>query len=164
MDKIGDVRTVDRVLTVMAEKYSMTVCEKITEVMKKISGFRTDDKVDTLIDNFNEMLVEVQTLDLARRLKYALSSQFVDRLEASGKINPTEKLRLKDILEDTEGNPKPGDTTEAMRKELKRLKIVENREEPFAVKKEETKAYYARNERIKIDTTAEVDTILGERI
>ena len=87
MDKIGDVRTVERVLTVMAEKYSMTVCEKITEVMKKISGFRTDGKVDTLIDNFDEMLVEVQTLDLARRLNYALSSQFVDRLDAGGKIN-----------------------------------------------------------------------------
>ena len=122
----------------------MTVCEKITEVMKKISGFRTDDKVDTLIDNFDEMLMEVKTLDLARRLKYALSSQFVDRLEEGGKINSTEKLRLKDILEDTEGNPKEGETTEAMKKELKRLKIVENREEPFAVK--ETKAYYMRND------------------
>ena len=79
-------------------------------------------------------------------MKYALSSQFVDRLEVSGKINPTEKLRLKDILEDTEGNPKAGETTEAIKKELKRLKIVENREEPFAVKKEETRAYYTRNE------------------
>merc|ERR1712105_480060 len=138
--------TVDRVLTVMAEKYSMTVCEKIMEVMKKISNFRMDDKVDTLIDNFDEMLVEVQTLDLARKFKYALSSQFVDRLEAGGKINTTEKLRLKDLLEDADGKPKPGEIVEDMKRELKRLKIVENREEPFAAKKEETRAYYARNE------------------
>ena len=112
--------------------------------MKKISGFRTDDKVDVLIDNFDEMIMEVENLRLARRLKYALSSQFVDRLEESGKINLNEKLRLKDILEDTEGNPKEGETTETMKKELKRLKIAENREEPFAVKG--TKAYYTRNE------------------
>jgi len=51
---------------------------------------------------------------------------------------------LKDILEDADGNPKPGDTTEIMKKELKRLKIVENREEPFANK--ETKTYYTRND------------------
>ena len=112
--------------------------------MKKISGFKTDDKVDNLSDNFDEMLIEVETLDLARRLKYALSSQFVDRLEESGKINPTEKLRLKDILEDADGNPKAGDTTDTMKKELKRLKIVENREEPFAAK--ETKTYYTKND------------------
>ena len=112
--------------------------------MKKISGFRTDEKVDVLIDNFDEMVMEVETLELARRLKYALSSQFVDRLEESGKINSTEKLRLKDILEDADGNPKAGQTMETMKKELKRLKIVENREEPFAAK--ETKTYYTRND------------------
>ena len=87
VDKVGDTRTVDRVLTVMAEKYSKMTCEKITETMKIISGFRTDKKVDVLIDNFEEMVMEAKTLRLARRLKYALSSQFVDRLEESGKIN-----------------------------------------------------------------------------
>ena len=132
VEKIRETRTVDRVLTVMAEKYSKTVCEKITETMKRISGFRTDKKVDVLIDNFEEMVMEAETLRLARRLKYALSSQFVDRLEESGKINSNEKLRLKDILEDTEGNPKEGETMGAMKKELKRLKVAENREEPFA--------------------------------
>merc|ERR1711984_37868 len=54
VDKVGDTRTVDRVLTVMAEKYSKTTCEKITDTIKKISGFVTDNKVDTLIDNFDE--------------------------------------------------------------------------------------------------------------
>ena len=76
-------------------------------------------------------------------MKYALSLQFADRLEDGGKINSNEKLRLKDILEDVEGNPKDGDTMEAMKKELKRLKIAENREEPFA---KETKMYYTRTE------------------
>ena len=136
VEKLGDVRTVDRVLTVMAEKYSMTICEKITEVMKTICVFRTDEKVDNLIDKFDEMLLEVQNLNMmTNRFKYALSSQFVDRLEAGGKINSTESLRLKDLLEDPEGKPKPGDTTEDMKRELKRLKIVENREEPRSIRK-----------------------------
>ena len=67
----------------------------------------------------------------------------MDRLEENGKINTMEKLRLKDILEDQDGKPKGGDTTEQMKKELKRLKIVDNREEPFA---KETITNYVRNE------------------
>ena len=74
VEKIGETRTVESVLDVMAEKYSKTICEKITETMKRISGFRTDDKVDVLIDNFEEMVMEVEALRLAERLKYALSS------------------------------------------------------------------------------------------
>ena len=66
------------------------------------------------------MLIEVKNLALAGRLEYTLSSQFVDRLEESGKINSTEKLRLKDILKDADGNPKAGNTTENIKKELKR--------------------------------------------
>ena len=55
-----------------------------------------------------------------------------------------EKLRLKDILEDPEGNPRPGDTTEGMKRELKRLKIIDHREEPFANK--ESLTNYVRND------------------
>ena len=40
VEKIGETREVKKVLDVMAEKYSKTTCERITEVMKKISGFR----------------------------------------------------------------------------------------------------------------------------
>ena len=46
-------------------------------------------------------------------------------------MNSSEKIRLKDILETREGKPKEGETVEEMKKELKRLKVVENREEPF---------------------------------
>ena len=143
VDKVGERRTVTRVLEAMAEKYSKIVCEKIMDTMKKICGFWTDDKVDALIDRFEEMVTDTETLRLAERLRYALSSQFINRLEEGGKINSNEKLRLQDILEDTEGNPKDGDMMEAMKKELKRLKVSENREEPFA---KETKTFYTMNE------------------
>ena len=105
--------------------------EKITETMRKISGFRTDDKVDILIDRFEEMVTETKTVKLAENMRYALSLQFVERLETIGKINSGEKARLKDVLEDINGNPKDGDIMTEMKKELQRLKVMENREEPF---------------------------------
>ena len=101
------------------------------EAMKKICGFQIDKKVDILLDDFEEMVTEVESVRLADRLRYALSSQFIERLEAGGKINSGEKLRLKDILEDVDGNPKVGNTMEEMKKELKKLKVAANCEEPF---------------------------------
>merc|ERR1712030_54609 len=100
LDKVGETRTVEKILGVLAEKYSKTICEQIKDTMKKICSSKMSEKVDTLIDNFDEMLIEVTNLKLAERLEYAVSAQFVDRLEENGKINATEKLRLKDILED----------------------------------------------------------------
>ena len=42
-----------------------------------------------------------------------------------------EKMKLRDVLEDEDGNPRQGDMLEMMKKELKRMKVAENREEPF---------------------------------
>ena len=42
-----------------------------------------------------------------------------------------EKKILRDILEDADGNPKTGETLDLMKKELKRMKVAENRENPF---------------------------------
>ena len=44
-------------------------------------------------------------------------------------MNAVEKLRLNYVIEDVNGNPKLGDTTELMRKELKKMKVIENRNE-----------------------------------
>ena len=71
VEKIGTTRTIKRVLDMMAEKYAKTTREKIIETMKKISGFRVEDKVDMLIDRFKEMVTETENLRLAERLKYA---------------------------------------------------------------------------------------------
>ena len=144
LEKVGETRTVQNFLGVMAEKYSKTICEQIKDTMKKICGFKMNEKVDTLIDNFDEMLIEMNNLKLADRLQYAVSAQFVDRLEENGKINATEKLRKKDILEDQDGKPKAGDTTEQMKRELKRLKIVDHRDEPFANR--DTTTHYVRDD------------------
>merc|ERR1712148_127139 len=133
LEKVGDTRTIEKILSVMAEKFSKTICEQIRDTMKKICIFKMSGSVDSLIDDFEEMLLEMSSLDMTTpRMEYAVSAQFVERLAESGKINSTEKLRLKDILEESDGRPRRGDTTELMKRELKRLKVAENREEPFA--------------------------------
>ena len=71
--------------------------------------------------------------------------------EEGGKINSNEKWRLKDLLEDVDGNPRAGETMENMKKELKRLKVIENREEPF---NKETQAFYTRTD----DTRSRYDS------
>ena len=53
--------------------------------------------------------------------------QFLERLENSGRINAVEKKILRDILEDVDGNPRVGETVELMKKELRKMKVVENR-------------------------------------
>ena len=120
VEKLGERREVKTGLDVMSEKYSKTMCERIIGVMKIISRMKMNEKVDKSIDKFEEMMMEIEAVRLVDRLKYALSAQFVDRLEESGKINLNEKLRLKDILEDVNGNPKEGDnnTMELMKKRI----------------------------------------------
>ena len=84
--------------------------------MKKICKFKMDDNVETLLDRFKEMITEVDKINLAENLKYALSSQFVDRLEKESKINAGEMLRLKDVMEDNDSKPRVGDILEYIKK------------------------------------------------
>ena len=101
--------------------------------MRKISseGFKSDESVDKMMDGFGDMIVEMKKINLANNLDYAMGLQFLERLAKSGKVNAVEKKMLRDILEDADGNPKQGETLELMKKELKRMKVAENREEPF---------------------------------
>ena len=71
-----------------------------------------------------------------------MSLQFLERLENCEKINAAERMKLKDVIEDVNGNPKDGDTLELMKKELRKMKVVENHEEPF---KNENTTYYIQN-------------------
>ena len=121
------MRTVKKILDVMKEKYSKTKGEKILELMNKISNFKMDDNVETLLDRFEEMITEVDKINLAENLKYALSSQCVDRLEKESKINAGEKLWLKDVMEDNDGKPRVGNIPEYIKKELVKIKVEEKR-------------------------------------
>ena len=63
-----------------------------------------------------------------------MAIQLLERLEKSGKVNAVEKNILRDILEDVIGNPKEGEALELIKKELKKMKVAENREELFKKK------------------------------
>ena len=54
IEKIGDTRTVDRIMEIMSEKFDRNMGEKTLEVMKKISGegFKSDESVDEMLDRF----------------------------------------------------------------------------------------------------------------
>ena len=145
VEKVGEVRTVRRIIEVMTEKYSKTKSEKILELMRKISCFKMDDNMETLIDRFEELITEVDKEKLAENLKYALSSQFVDRLEKEKNINTGKKLRLKDVMEDDDRKPKIGNIPQFIKKELVKMKVAENREEVFTTR-EYTMNYVGNNE------------------
>ena len=129
IEKVGTTRTVTKILEVMSEKYDRNMGEKTIEMMRKISGegFKSDESVD----RFRDMIVEIKRIRLAENLDYAMGLQFFERLGKSGKVNAVERKMLRDILEDADGNPKEGNNLDRMKKELRRMKVAENREEPF---------------------------------
>ena len=55
-------------------------------------------------------MAEVKKLDLATNLNFAITLQFMDRLEKNGKISSDERMRLKDKIETEDGKPKDGDS------------------------------------------------------
>ena len=150
-EKVGETRTVDRILEIMSEKFDRNMGEKTLEMMRKISGegFKSDESVDKIMDRFGDMIVEMKKINLANNLDYAMDLQFLESLEKSGKVNGGEKKILRDIFEDADGNPKAGETLELMKKDLKRMKVAENREEPFkksiATNYVDEDTYYVRN-------------------
>ena len=135
----------------MTEKFDKNLSEKTNDMMRKIcgEGFKSNENVDKIIDKFGDMITEMKKIKLAENLDYAMGLQFLERLEKSGKVNAVEKKIIRDTLEDVDGNPKEGEILELMKKELRKMKVAENREEPFKKKidtyYQEDDTYYTRN-------------------
>ena len=85
-------------------------------------------------------MAEIKKLDLAANLNFAMTLQFMERLDKSGKISYNKNMRLKDEIEIKEGKPKVENPAEKVQKELKRMKIVNNRENLW--KEKVTDTYY----------------------
>ena len=70
-------------------------------MLRKISGnnLKTEEKIDVMIDKFEEMVIEIENIKLAENLRYATSLQFLERLEKCGKIDAVERMKLKDVIE-----------------------------------------------------------------
>ena len=102
--------------------------------MAEMVNFKTEGGIENTTDKFGKMMVEVKKLDLAANLNFAMMLQFMERLEKNGKISSDERMRLKDEIETKEGKPKVADSAEIVQRELKRMKIVNNRENILDVK------------------------------
>merc|ERR1712089_27976 len=77
------------------------------------------------------MMTETKKVNLAAKLDYALTLQFMDRLEKEGKISSDERMRLKDEIETKKGKSKVINSSERVQKELRRMKVINNREKVF---------------------------------
>ena len=77
--------------------------------MAEIVNFKTEGGIENITDRFGKMMAEVRKLDLAANLNFAMTLQFMDRLEKNGKISSDERMRLKDEIETKEGKPKFAD-------------------------------------------------------
>merc|ERR1712112_560279 len=133
-EKTENDRTVAAILKIMSEKFERTMSEKCLNLMEEIVNFKAEEGIENTADRFGKMMAEVKKLDLAANLNFALILQFMERLEKNGKLSSDEKMRLKDEIETKEGKPKYIDSDERVQKELRRMKIVNNRENIWDVK------------------------------
>merc|ERR1711895_327389 len=93
-EKTENDRKVTAILEVMAEKYERTESERCLELMKEIVNFKVDGEIESITDRFERMMTETKKVDLAAKLDYALTLQFMDRLEKEG--NKQNKRRMED--------------------------------------------------------------------
>ena len=72
--KVGETRTVKRILEIMSEKYQRKIGEKIMGVMKKIcgEGFKTNGDIERVIDSFEQMMVDIDEVKLEQNLKFGM--------------------------------------------------------------------------------------------
>ena len=71
------------------------------------------------MDRFEDMITETDRIKLAENLKYSMGFQILERSENSKNINSVERMRLRDVLEDVNGNPRAKKTLELMKKDLR---------------------------------------------
>ena len=133
-EKTENDRKVVAILKVMSEKFERTMSEKCLNMMMEIVNFKTEGGIENTTDRFGKMMAEVRKLDLAANLNFAMKLHFMDRLEKNGKLSSDERMILKDEIKTKEGTPKYADSAERVQKELKRMKIVNNRENIWDVK------------------------------
>merc|ERR1711881_5761 len=130
-EKTENDRKLGAILDVMAEKYERTESERCLGLMKEIVNFKVEGEIESITDRFERMMTETKKVDLAAKLDFALTLQFIDRLEKEGKISSVERMRLLDEIETKEGKSKVRNSAEIVQKEVRRMKVINNREKVF---------------------------------
>ena len=80
-EKTENDRRVSAILKVMAEKYERTMSERCLSLMAVIVNFKKDGGIENVTDKFGKLMAEVKKIDLAANLDYAMTLQFMERLE-----------------------------------------------------------------------------------
>ena len=136
--KTDNERKVASIIKVMSDKFERTMSEKYQNIMNEIVDFKTDGNIEETTDKFGKMVIEANKIDLAANLNFAMTLQFINRLEKAGKLSSDEKMRLKDEIETKEGKPKYSDSADRIQKEIKRMKVENNRENIWETKMTDT--------------------------
>ena len=66
IDRVGETRTIKKVLEVRIEKLNKTIGEKRVDILRNISGFKTEEKMDVLLHTFKEMRTKKKEPSLQR--------------------------------------------------------------------------------------------------
>ena len=82
IDRVGETRTVERILEIMSEKFDRNMGEKTLEMMRNISGegFKADESVDKMMDRFGDIIVEMKKIRLGQNLDYVMSRVSNDQI------------------------------------------------------------------------------------
>ena len=99
--------------------------------MADIVNYKAGRGIGNITGKFWWLMAEVKKIYLAANLDYAMTLQFMDRLEKNGKISSDERMRLKDEIETKEGKPSVIDSSDRVQRELRRMKVVNNRDNVF---------------------------------
>lgn len=149
LEKVKEDKTVKRVLELLEEKFKKTTCEKVRNVEKRWIEFGVDGEIEKVVGDWERIMDDMTKLGLMTEIrKYAMSARFIDKLEEAGKIDTTEKYRLRDMIQNNRGEPLlvgglGNSLLNNMKKELESLRVIENRGEPFVT---ETKTYWTKTD------------------
>jgi len=107
VEKVGEARTMKRILEVMTKMFDKNLSEKTTDMIRKISGegFKSDENMDKIcyVWRYDHRHEEDK---VAENLKSCYGIAVSGKVRESGKVNAVETKLLRDILEDVDGNPK----------------------------------------------------------
>ena len=79
-----------------------------------------------------------ERIRLSCKLEFCRDIAIYENIRKNRKISSDERMRLKDKIETEDGKSKDGDSAEVVQKELKRMKIVNNKENLWDVKLTDT--------------------------
>ena len=145
--EIGD-KSVEKVMKILDEKYRKTTIEKTKDVLKEILEFemKKDETFEEYWDRCEILITKCKKEKVNEKFYYMMSTMMINKAEEKDKVTEEEKRKMFEAIEierDSDRVPKPKNKViEDLKKEVKRLKIENNRSEN---KESETNIHYGDN-------------------